>query len=290
MYKDLFTPYQERIPLLAASDVIKHASVVYPNAVAMVLPGPPQKFIIRGITRRKKLVPADDKICQWDRGQCTTSSFATHEELVGHVRSHLDTQAVADGAATLGCLWATCQHIAPSATSLAPHVWTHLPLKGVSVNAKADLENLPQITLATDEEMFPVADATQRPIPPPPRTVVAAREPIGDPPSGALGALLVLRTLFRAAFAGADDEAPRVDADHFGFPGAQDEPEPAEAAQQEQGDGANAGDTEAEREGARRGRRAFVGVRELMGSVRIRDPALMAWIDEMLDATLTGSL
>lgn len=280
MYKDLFTPYSERTPLLQASDVIKHASVIYPTAVAMVLTGPPQKFIIRGITRRKKLVPADDKVCQWDRGQCLAIPFQTHEELVEHVKSHLDAQAAIGGEAAHGCMWATCQRTAPSAAILAPHVWTHLPLKGVTPNPSS----LPEITLATAEEAYPIPDATQRPIPPPPRTIVTAREPTADPPSGALGALLVLRTLFRAAFA-SGDEAPRADADHFGFPGAQDEPE-MEETQREQG----AGETEAEREGARRGRRGFVGVRDLMGSVRIRDPALMSWIDEMLDATLTGTL
>lgn len=282
MYKDSFTPFNDRSPLLAASDVIKHASVIYPSAVAMVLPGPPQRFIIRGITRRKKLVPADNKVCQWNQGQCTAGPFPTHEELYQHVKAHLDNQRVTNDQSACRCMWATCQHTATSAAILAPHVWTHLPLK--KDETSADSGSLPEITLATAEEEYPTPDATQRPVPPPPKTTVSSREPVGDPPSGALGALLVLRTLFRAAFAGGD-EAPRADADHFGFPGIQDEPD-TEEAQLERG----AGETEEEKEGSRRGRQAFVGVRGLMTNVRIRDPALMSWIDEMLDATLSGSL
>jgi len=45
-----------------------------------------------------------------------------------------------------------------------------------------------------------------------------------------------------------------------------------------------------EREGERRGRKAFVGVRQLMEGVRIRDEVLMGWIAEMVDAGISGTL
>ncbi|KAI5122364.1 hypothetical protein M0805_004121 [Coniferiporia weirii] len=282
-YKDHFTRFQDRHPLLVASDVIKNASIVYTNAVAMVLPGPPQKFIIRGITKRKELVIVENNVCQWNRSACSSESFKSPEELHAHVRSHLDilrTQGEVEASA-FSCAWATCQHNAPSFAALVPHVWTHLPLK--SVPQPSDPAQLPRITLASSTEPYPIPDATQRAPPPPPKTVIAYPAPARDPPSGALTALLVLRTLFRASFASAD-AAPRVDADHFGFPGVVEEQEELD------GPGASGGsETEAEKEGERRGRRAFIGVRFLMEGVRIRDPALMGWVHEMVVAGMTGT-
>ncbi len=77
------------------------------------------------------------------------------------------------------------------------------------------------------------------------------------------------------------EAAPRADADHFGFPGVVEENDEMEQAPSDV-------DSEVEQEGERRGRKAFVGVRHLMESIRIRDPALMAWIMEMVDAGITG--
>jgi len=104
-----------------------------------------------------------------------------------------------------------------------------------------------------------------------------------DPPSTSLTALLILRILFRTSFASAD-AAPRVDADHFGFPGViedTDDPEVSDSV-----DGEVNGD---EKEGERRGRKAFVGVRKQLEVVRMRDEALMGWITEMVDAGISGT-
>jgi chromatin structure-remodeling complex subunit RSC9 len=43
-----------------------------------------------------------------------------------------------------------------------------------------------------------------------------------------------------------------------------------------------------EKEGERRGRKAFIGVRRLMENVQIRDDTLMSWITEMVDAGISG--
>jgi len=43
-------------------------------------------------------------------------------------------------------------------------------------------------------------------------------------------------------------------------------------------------DQTTEREGEKRGRRAFVGVRRLLESVTIKDEVLMGWVTEMIDA------
>jgi chromatin structure-remodeling complex subunit RSC9 len=72
--------------------------------------------------------------------------------------------------------------------------------------------------------------------------------------------------------------APRVDADHFGFPGMIEDTEDQEG--DDDGDGAN---IDSEKEGERRGRRAFVGVRHLLEGVRIKDETLMGWITEIID-------
>jgi chromatin structure-remodeling complex subunit RSC9 len=93
-----------------------------------------------------------------------------------------------------------------------------------------------------------------------------------------------MRILFRTSFA-SSDVAPRVDADHFGFPGVvEDDPDDSEGL--DLADGGVQGD---EREGERRGRKAFVGVRRLLEGVRIRDEALMGWVTEMVDAGTTGT-
>ena len=49
------------------------------------------------------------------------------------------------------------------------------------------------------------------------------------------------------------------------------------------------GATESEREGERKGRKAFMSVRYLMEGVRIHDEVLNGWIAEMVDAGLTGA-
>jgi chromatin structure-remodeling complex subunit RSC9 len=44
-----------------------------------------------------------------------------------------------------------------------------------------------------------------------------------------------------------------------------------------------------EREGERRGRKAFVGIRKYLEGVRIRDEALMGWVTEMIDEEVIES-
>lgn len=283
-YRDYFTPYADKHTLLAASDCIKAVNQVYPSAQAMVVDdGDNKRFIIRGITKRKKFVFAERLMCKWNRSQCEAKAFPATEGLHEHIKAeHLSSQdSVADGGnPDFTCKWATCQHSAPTLQSLMTHVWTHLPLK---LQGSAALGIVPHMTIpSTDDgqQTYLIADATSRKPPPEPRTVVEYPSPSRDPLSGSLAALLILRTLFRASFASVE-AAPRADNDHFGFPGVIEDEEADEAAAAMSGD-----QTESEREGERRGRRAFLGVRSLMEGIHIKDPALMSWIHEMMD---TGS-
>ncbi|KAL5494736.1 RSC9 [Sanghuangporus weigelae] len=293
-YKDAFTRFSDRAPLLPASDVIKNASIVYPHAQAMVLQAPVQRFIIRGITKRTKLVVVERNVCRWDRSQCQAGSLETPDELRQHVRSHLESlqsENSSDGA-DFSCKWATCQHSAPSLAALVPHVWTHVPLKTSATPTSSDPDKFPKITLASANEQYPLSDATQRLPPPDPKTVVLYPSPSRDPPSGSLTALLILRTLFRASFA-SSDAAPRVDSEHFGFPGVVEEADEQEIAAAATAAAANAAanddQLESDKERERRGRRAFLEVRHLMESVQIKDPALMSWIYEMVDPGVNGA-
>ena len=255
----------------------------------MVLQAPVQRFIIRGITKRTKLIVVERNVCRWGRSHCQ-ASFETLDELRKHVQSHLDSLHLEESSSEgtdCSCRWATCQHSASSLAVLVPHAWTHVPLKSSTTPpASSDPDKFPKITLASANEQYPISDATQRPPPPDPKTVVQYPSPSRDPSSGALTALLILRTLFRASFA-SSDAAPRVDAEHFGFPGVVEEEE-QEASGASAVD-ANGDQLESDKEGERRGRRAFLGVRHLMESVRIKDPALMSWIYEMVDPGANGA-
>lgn len=275
-YKELFTPFQERSPLLVASDVIKNVSSIFPQAQAMVLPGPPQRFVIHGISRRKKEIVADPYICQWDRSQCPEAPFTSPEALNTHVEAHL--KSLTDEKGEFSCAWSTCQASASSLSLLRPHVWTHMSLKTTSADSSSVV---PMVTFASATEQHRTADPTQRPPPPPPSTTITYPAPARDPPSCSLTSLLVIRTLFRASFA-SSDAAPRIDADHFGFPGIVEELEDQERVDAEP--------PECEQEGQRRGRRAFVGVRQLMESINMRDDTLMSWINEMVDSGISGTI
>ncbi len=61
LYKDVFAPHQDKYPLLVASDVIKNVNLVFPEAQAMVLQDPVQRFIVRGVDRRKDTLVAEKK-------------------------------------------------------------------------------------------------------------------------------------------------------------------------------------------------------------------------------------
>ncbi|KAF8349651.1 hypothetical protein F5887DRAFT_941787 [Amanita rubescens] len=155
------------------------------------------------------------------------------------------------------CIWDRFQcSTSPfaSTSELYDHVLQHL------VDAEATelpcLWGSSTITLSAGSH-YPMETPTTRPPPPPRNTVITYEKPNADPSHTSLTALLVLRILFRTSFASAD-AAPRADAEHYGFPGIDD-----------------VRDQSSEREGERRGRRAFVGVRH---------EVLMGWVTEMIDA------
>lgn len=262
LYKDAFLPYSDQYPLLPAADIIKGVAQVFPNTHAMVLPGPPPKFVVRGVDRRRE----ERLVCRWDRAQCTAPPFDTHAELVAHVRSHVDARGEDDN--TL-CLWGGCAQPAQTTRALWAHVATHV-----------------QSALPPDTGALGGARIVHRAGAPPavgnplPRTTVAYPRAVGDPPSASLTALLCIRILFHASFVSAE-AAPRADANHFGFPGIVDEDDAEDGGQ-----GAVAEVDESE--GEKRGRKAFVGVRQLMERVTIKDEALMGWINEMIDAGIYG--
>ncbi|OCH94683.1 hypothetical protein OBBRIDRAFT_722120 [Obba rivulosa] len=274
LYKDAFTPYQDQQSLLVASEVIKNVTVVFSHAQAMVLPGPPQRFIVRGVDRRKDSTAAFK--CLWDRSECPAEPFASPGELYEHVLGeHVNS---AEGSEAT-CEWATCSHSAISKPLLRAHVLTHLP---DSQQPPRDPSQSDVITLPSEGFPHPVPDPTTRPPPPPRSASISYKRPTVDPPSSSLTALLCIRALFRASFA-SSDAAPRVDEDHFGFPGI------VEAQDDQEADLERSRGTDSEKEGERRGRKAFVGIRYLLEGVRIRNETLMGWITEMVDAGITGT-
>ncbi|KAI0375189.1 hypothetical protein BV20DRAFT_1040627 [Pilatotrama ljubarskyi] len=275
LYKDVFLPYQDRYPLLVASDVIKNVTTVFPQAQAMVLPGPPQRFVVRGVDRRKDLSASAQFKCQWDRSQCSAEAFASTGALYEHI---LDQHITPFEGTHMPCLWATCQQSDITKAQMRGHVLTHLP----------DMQPPPKhpsqpdtVTLPAPGYPHPVPDPTTRPIPPARSTRVTYMRPHVDPPPTSLTALLCLRVLFRASFA-SSDTAPRADEDHFGFPGVVDDPE--EDAEDERNKR-----TVSDMEGERRGRKAFIGIRYLMEDVRLRHETFQGWVAEMVDAGLTGT-
>ncbi|RXW24004.1 hypothetical protein EST38_g1840 [Candolleomyces aberdarensis] len=273
LYKETFTPYQDQVALLGASDVIKYVTHVFPTAQAMVLPGTPNRFIVRGIERRQELIPNERFKCLWNRSSCPQPPFTSPSELFDHLSEHL---AALQPSPNEPCVWATCSHTCAEPQHLRSHLLTHL-------SSSQPLQKHPSqsdtITYASGYHDAPGALPTMRPIPPARNTVISYEKPIKDPSSLALTAVLILRVLFRTAFASAE-AAPKADADHFGFPGAIDDAnDPANAD-------AQATDEESDKEGERRGRKAFVGVRNILENIRLRDEALMSWITEMVDATI----
>ena len=267
LYKDTFTPYIEKYPLLVASDVIKNVNAVFPAAQAMVLQDPVQRFVVQGVDRRKDSLVTDRFHCIWDRFQCSISPFASASELYDHVLQHLiDAEAT-----ELPCLWGSCSREALPKPALRSHVLTHLSSAQQVTKHPSQSDT---ITLSAGSQ-YPMEAPTTRPPPPPRKMVITFEKPIADPSSTSLTALLVLRILFRTSFASAD-AAPRVDAEHYGFPGMvedTDEPESEDVR-----------DQTSEREGEKCGRKAFVGVRRLLEGVAIKDEVLMGWVTEMIDA------
>ncbi|KAH9898210.1 hypothetical protein C8Q73DRAFT_788413 [Cubamyces lactineus] len=275
LYKDVFLPFQDRYPLLVASDVIKNVTTVFPQAQAMVLPGPPQRFVVRGVDRRKDLSANAHYKCRWDRSHCSAEVFASTDALYEHI---LDQHLTPFEGAHMPCLWATCQQSDITKAQMRGHVLTHLPDMQPPPKHPAQPDT---VTLPAPGYPHPVADPTIRPPPPARSTRVTYMRPHVDPPPSSLTALLILRVLFRASFA-SSDAAPRADDDHFGFPGTVDDPE--EDAEEERNR-----NSDSDMEGERRGRKAFIGIRYLMEDVRLRHETFQGWVTEMVDAGLTGT-
>ncbi|OAX43029.1 hypothetical protein K503DRAFT_242475 [Rhizopogon vinicolor AM-OR11-026] len=271
LYKDAFTPFADHHPVLVASDVIKNVNVVFPQAQAMVLPGPPQRFIVRGVDRRKDTQVAPRFKCLWDRSQCSAAPFETPRDLYEHILEHLESSENPEPP----CLWATCPLQPTPKQQLRPHILTHL--SSSQTPAKHPTQD-DMITVASDGESYPFVNPTTRQPPPPRHTSISYTRPVADPPSAALTALLIIRILFRSSFVATTDTAPRADGDHFGFPGVVEDDEGDDVVE----------DIGGELEGERRGRRAFVGVRRMMEDVRMKDETLMSWIVEMVNAAYDG--
>lgn len=253
--------------MLAAADVIKNVTVVFPHAQAMVIPGPPQKFVIRGIDRRK-VAPAEERFkCLWDRSSCSAAPLGTARDLWAHLSDHLALSM------SESCLWGQCPHTNPSTTGLTRHLMTH-----IAPAAQPKYPGQPEFPTPSSGAVSDTAPTTRVP-PPPPNPAIKYFTPTTDAPTRTLIALLVIRILFRASFASVD-AAPRADGDHFGFPGVLEELE------EEQPDMST--DVQS-MEGELRGRRVFVSVRDLLNTVKLRDTSLMGWIGEMADVGLQHS-
>lgn len=273
LYKDCFAPYADQHALLVASDVIKNVTNVFPQAQAMVLQGPTPRFVVRGVDRRKMTNANERYRCHWGRAQCSSQPFSSATELYDHILEYL-TPLEADVSGEFSCLWGSCSRTSLPKQALRAHVLTHLSSAQPSQKHPSQSDT---ITLPSENYPFPNENPTNRPPPPPRSTTITYQVPLVDPPSTSLTALLVMRVLFRTSFASAD-AAPRVDADHFGFPGIVEdtgEPDGTEISEQ--------GITGDEKEGERRGRKAFIGIRKLLADVKIRDEALMGWVTEMID-------
>lgn len=275
LYKDAFQPYQDSYPLLAAPDVVKNFSNVYAVAQPMVLSGPPVKFIIRGVDRRKDISAADRLKCQWDRSECSAPPFSTPAELCEHVLQHVDS-SIAEDEAT--CLWSYCPKGNIHKDNFRSHVLTHFWSAHIPERHPSQSDT---ITLSHPAAVYPVQNPTRRNPPLPRSTMINFQRTVGDAPSTSLLALLCIRILWRTSFASVET-APKVDADHFGFPGVTEEVE------EEDGMQAEGGVLDEEKEGGRKGRKTFGDVRKLLEAVQIKDEILMGWIIEMINTGMEG--
>ncbi|KAI0095090.1 hypothetical protein BDY19DRAFT_916245 [Irpex rosettiformis] len=275
LYKDVFAVHQERCYALPASEVIKNVSLVFPSAMAMVLPGPPQRFVVRGVSRRRDNPTSSPFQCRWNGRQCSQLHFESSGDLYEHI---LDTHVNPHPEPQLVCSWSTCSHGPLSKPHIRGHILTHLPPSQQPPIAPGQDVN---ITLPYEGFPHPVTDPTTRPVPPLRSSFITFSSATKEPSSIALTALLCIRVLFRAAFA-SSGAAPRADEDHFGFPGIVEEVGEKEDDDELVGNGA-----QSDHQGEVRGRKAFVTVRHLLEGVRMNDDTLMGWITEMVDAGLS---
>ncbi|KAJ4485823.1 hypothetical protein J3R30DRAFT_3697216 [Lentinula aciculospora] len=270
LYKDAFEPCQDP-QMLPAADVIKNATTMF-GTQSLVIQGPTTKFIIQDIDRRKDTILADKLKCQWNRSQCTAPPLSTAAELCEHVLLHVDSYNVKDEAA---CLWSTCSRDKIPNGHFRAHVLTHFWQAHIPAERNPSQSDTITISPATNH---PDPNPTLRIPPLPRRTVIDFKRTINDAPSPSLLALLCIRILFRTSFASVE-AAPKVDADHFGFPGVTEENEDDDEGQVLEGD-----TLENEKEGGRKGRRTFGDIRKLLETVQIKDEVLMGWITEMINA------
>ncbi|CAE6400718.1 unnamed protein product [Rhizoctonia solani] len=249
LYRDTFTPYTHQYPPLNASDVIRNVTIAFPSAQPMVFPGPPQRFVIRGIGRRQQ--PVQDRFkCHWSRGACAAEIFKSPAELHRHLEEHLNAAGVVPPAQ---CLWATCTHTDEPAR-LGTHVLTHVP-------APQSSEPTPHANSQLNTVAYHVA---------------AAHSP--ETTSMLLTALLVLRLIWRAAIPAtlhAGASVPKADEDHFGFPAP---PGLLDRGTEEDEMGGEA------LEGEKRGVLAFKTVVERLQGVKMADEVLMSWVTEMVES------
>ncbi|KAF8756268.1 hypothetical protein RHS01_04721 [Rhizoctonia solani] len=228
---------------------LRPTHTTFPSAQPMVFPGPPQRFVIRGIGRRQQ--PVQDRFkCHWNRGACTAEIFKSPAELHRHLEEHLNAAGVVPPAQ---CLWATCAHTDEPAR-LGTHVLTHIP------NSQSS-ESTPQANSQLNSVAYQVA---------------AAHSP--ETTSLLLTALLVLRLIWRAAIPAtlhAGASVPKADEDHFGFPAP---PGLLDRGTEEDEMGGEA------LEGEKRGVRAFKTVVERLQGVKMADDILMSWVTEMVES------
>src|ERR1700733_6006808 len=193
LYKDVFTPFQDRQALLVASDVIKNVNVVFPQAQAMVLAGPPQRFVVRGVDRRKDIIVTERFKCLWDRSQCTQTGFDSPQALYEHVLQHLESLDEAQ----IPCLWATCPGRPLPKYALKAHILTHFSMAQPPSKPPSQSDT---ITLPSENYPYPSSDPTTRPLPPQRNTTITYRRPVVDPPWTPLKPLPSIRFSFQRCF------------------------------------------------------------------------------------------
>lgn len=216
LYRETFAAaslHQPNNPMLNAPDVIKNVNIVFNQAQAMVVPGSPPTFVVRGVDRRRVEDGHEPFKCLWDRASCPTATFTSPSALHQHLTDdHLQGE-------NTSCLWLSCPQVSISKPLLKSHVLTHLtnPGLGQKPASQSDL-----ITLSSSDSPYPTSHPTSRVPPPPPDAILSYKTPRSQPPGTSLLALLSIRILFRISFASVD-RATRADAEHFGFPGVVEE-------------------------------------------------------------------
>ena len=285
-YRETFTPFADACVggMATAQDVIKNVMNQFPKALAIVVPGPPQRFIIRNVKRRQR---EGAYLCRWKRSQCSAEGFQTVDDLLAHVLGHLEGSSD-----MVTCEWATCQHTSLSPTILKPHVLTHVPPNPSERHPGQPIG----ITLPHEPFPHPSPNPTLRPPPPPPSALLHYEVPLPDPPSTSLTALLVLRLLFRTAFSELGPPPPGSDENRFGFPMPPSLAEGMAAVGHEHNravkDAMQVDDQEklSEAEGQQKGRAAFMLIATLLSGIQMGDELPATWIAEMLDAVMMDAM